>query len=113
MLCVAPSIKNKLRNSHMTQNEAQQPFTHPELEPGTGKRVTLRQRFCNHRVRMQCRKHSGLKQSTVNKGNWKRKSVQLHGSVCEHALLFGGRGGVGHIVLRHGVIYPFLIHHLV
>ena len=30
MLCVASSIKNKLRNSHMTQNEAQQPFTGPE-----------------------------------------------------------------------------------
>ena len=29
-----------------------------------------------------------------------------------HYYLVAG-GGVGHIVLRHGVIYPFLIHQLV
>ena len=31
MVCVASLIKNKLRNSHMTQNEAQQPITGHEL----------------------------------------------------------------------------------
>ena len=31
MLCLAPSIKNQLRNLHMTQNEAEQDLTGPEL----------------------------------------------------------------------------------